>query len=48
MFKNIGDVVAQHVPAFVALPWAGVAFLLDVRDSLRVHGLFDVFMIYYS
>lgn len=35
MFKNIGDVVAQHVPASVALPWAGVGFLLDVRDKLR-------------
>ena len=35
MFKSIGDVVAQHVPASVALPWAGIGFLLDVRDILR-------------
>ena len=50
MFKTIiGDVVAQHVPAFGALPWAGVGFLLNVRDALRVHELllYNVFLIYY-
>jgi hypothetical protein len=36
MFKKIGDVVAGCVPALVAPPWAGVKFLLDVRDTLQV------------
>ncbi|KIM73983.1 hypothetical protein PILCRDRAFT_715467 [Piloderma croceum F 1598] len=43
MFKNIGDVVAQHVPASVALPWAGIGFLLDIvlKDFAKYSFLVD-------
>lgn len=30
-FKEIGDIVVQYNPVHVALPWAGVRFILMVR-----------------
>ena len=31
-FKQIGDVAVQYDPAHAALPWAGIRFLLQVRQ----------------
>ena len=31
-FKEIGDIVVQYDPVHAALPWAGVRFILMVRD----------------
>lgn len=32
-FKGVGDVVVNYDPHHFALPWAGVRFLLKVRDA---------------
>jgi hypothetical protein len=33
LFKQVGDVAIQYDPGHAALPWAGVRFLLEVRQS---------------
>jgi ankyrin repeat domain-containing protein 50 len=39
-FKEVGDVVANFDPAHVALPWAGVRFLFQVRvESIALAGM---------
>jgi hypothetical protein len=35
-FKQIGDVAVQYDPAHAALPWAGIRFLLQVRQVALV------------
>lgn len=36
-FKEIGDIVTQYDPAHLALPWAGVRFILSSALSYREH-----------
>lgn len=35
-FKSIGDIIVQYDPAHIALPWAGIRFLLQVGDVSTV------------
>ena len=35
-FKSIGDIIVQYDPTHIALPWAGVRFLLQVGDVSTV------------
>lgn len=37
-FKQIGDVAVQYDPAHASLPWAGIRFLLQVRQATYREG----------